>query len=144
MLYNKTKRTQVDNTKNMDGVSMVIDASDFDKVLKYWKPEEGKEYHLVVFTDWKIKPGNFGDELQLSVINVDGEVFGRDKLFNTKSSSFVTQIKPIILNAQSQNVSVIAVALVLANRKFKIFDRTEEVMQPVRNAFAGVHLGPSA
>lgn len=118
----------------------MIEAHEFDRVLKFWKPEEGREYNMVVFTDWKIAPGSFGEELKMKVASADQEQFATGKDFNTKSSSFINQIRPIILNAQQKNYNFVAVALVYANKKYKLFDRTEEVMQPVRKAFPGVKL----
>lgn len=122
----------------------MIEAHDFDRVLKFWKPEEGREYAMVVFNDWKIAPGNFGDELKMKVLSADNDQFQNAKDFNTKSSSFINQIRPIILNAQSKGYNFIAVALRYSNKKYQLFDRTDEVVQPVRKAFPGVNLGPSA
>lgn len=122
----------------------MIEATEFDRVLKFWKPEEGREYGLVVFQDWKINAGNFGDELKMKVVSADNEQYATPKDFTTKSSSFVLQIRPIILNAQNKGYPFIAVALRYANKKYQVFDRTDEVAAPVRKAFPVVNLGPSA
>lgn len=122
---------------------MGIEAHEFEQLLKFWKPEEGREYQLVVFRDWKIKQGNFGQELNMKIVSADEEQY-HEKDFSTKSSSFIVQIKPIILNAQQRGFEFVAVSLRYSNKKYTIFDRTDELYKPVRQGFGGVKLGPSA
>jgi hypothetical protein len=121
----------------------MIEAHEFDRVLKFWKPLEGKEYACVVFSDWRIAQGTFGDELKMKVMSTDDEHFVTPKDFNTKSSSFITQVRPMILSAQEAGSDIIALSLRYSNKKYQLFDRTAEIMQPVRKAYPGVKLGPA-
>jgi hypothetical protein len=123
----------VDNEERMVVSTMVIEAHEFDQLLPYWKPEEGKLYDLVVFSDWEIKQGNFGPELSMKVRSADKELF-KDKKLNTKNATFLKQIWPMIDASQCKGYEIIAVSLSYKNKKYELQDRTDEIMANVIRA----------
>ena len=117
----------------------LLTQENIDRLIPYWKPEEGVEYNNVCMGDWRIKTNkNFNkEELCLSVHIVDGLNFNPPKDFSTSSAALIKQLWPIIDRAQKEGRAEIYVSMKLAGKKYAVFDLAPKL----RQQFSGVKLG---
>lgn len=94
---------------------MVVDWSKFDG--KYWKPEQGKTY-LVVLSHWRSEQKLFGGQennpkwsLVFDVERVDDTDFKPFLEWTTTSISLIRELRPIIEKAESKRWEFIKIIL---------------------------------